>query len=474
MTVWTRAAMGLAACALLFARSTDLSLRIAPASVASLTDRTVAPAAVVTASAAADSAAADSAAVARTFYRDALAHHQRGALDSAVVFARHAQDRWPSQSAYAVLVALLSARQSDARTLVNALDQLTRMEAGGEVTADSAIRRMTRSPSVLAEQTARAVARLERATAPMPRSRIFATLHDSTLFPEGLDIDGGTGTLYVASVRHGVVVERRANGRERRIPLDAAQREGAALAVRLDARRTHLWITTSGIGQSLGWTPADSGLAALLRVRAADGVVERRYPLPVVPGGHTLGDVAVSATGDVYVSDSNHPVLYRLRAGGDSLEAFRSPLFRSLQGIAPSADGSAVYVADYSHGILRFDPATGAVRRVSDASGTTALGIDGLVLHGRHLIAIQNGISPMRVVRLALDSTGMRITEALTLDRQAAPAGEPTIGAVAGDAFVYVSNSGWAHYDARGRRVAGTRLAPPVIRRLPLTPPARH
>jgi len=57
------------------------------------------------------------------------------------------------------------------------------------------------------------------------------------------------------------------------------------------------------------------------------------------------------------------------------------------------------------------------------------------------------------------------------LDRHLPVADEPTIGAIAGDRFVYVANSQWEKYDDQGRLEAGARLTPPVLLELPLVRP---
>ena len=170
---------------------------------------------------------------------------------------------------------------------------------------------------------------------------------------------------------------------------------------------------------------ADSTIAALLRIRIGDGTIERRWNIPPAPEGHTLGDLAVGPKGDVFVTDSNEPVLYWLRPGADTLESIRSPLFRSLQGLAPTPDGLFLYVADYSHGILRVSLATKTVMRVADAHGSTSLGCDGLAWDRGAIVAVQNGVAPARVVRFALNSSGDRFTEAKVLDQNIGTLGEP-------------------------------------------------
>jgi hypothetical protein len=219
-----------------------------------------------------------------------------------------------------------------------------------------------------------------------------------------------------------------------------------------------------------GFTRADSTIAALVRVRIADGTIERRWDLPPAPLGHILGDLAIGPFGDVFMTDSNDPVLYRLRPGADTLEKITSPLFRSLQGMAPVPNGNLIYVADYSHGLLRVDLQTKEVSRLADAPGSTSIGCDGIALDGAAIVAVQNGVSPARVMRFVIDDAGRRIVRAEVLDRNLAIADEPTIGAIVGREFVYVANSQWEKYTDEGARRPERALARPVLLAVPLAP----
>jgi len=207
-----------------------------------------------------------------------------------------------------------------------------------------------------------------------------------------------------------------------------------------------------------GYTPGDSAIAALLRIDARTGRIERRWDLPVVPGGHVLGDAAVGPGGEVWFTDSNEPVLYRLRPGADTLDRFRHPLFRSLQGMAPTQDGRFVYVADYSHGLLRVRVSDGSAIRLPDAPGSTSLGCDGIVLYRGAIVAVQNGVAPARIVRFALDAAGDSIVAVRVLDQQPALAPEPTIGTMVIGRFVYVANGQFEAHDDEGRRRPNTTL----------------
>lgn len=297
----------------------------------------------------------------------------------------------------------------------------------------------------------------------VPFARVRATLPDSTFWPEGMDYDSAHDRFYVASVRHRTIAEVSRGGATRELWARGRGDLGAMLGVRIDPVRGVLWATTSGIPQMAGDVPADSAIAALLRIRIADGTIERRWNLPPSPRGHTLGDLAVGPAGDVYMTDSNEPVLYRLRPGADTLEHMTDPLFKSLQGLAPTPDGRALYLADYSRGLLRVDLATNAVAVVADSAGHSPRGCDGIVLARGSIVAVQNGVSPARVIRLVLDATGTRIADAQVVDSDPTVADEPTIGAMVGDDFVYVANSQWEKHDRAGVLLPGAVLRRPVL-----------
>jgi sugar lactone lactonase YvrE len=316
----------------------------------------------------------------------------------------------------------------------------------------------------------RAVAQSTRPSpgATTARSHVRVTLPDSTFWPEGIDADPRTGKLYVASVRHRTIAEVDANGATRELFPRDSPNLGSIFGVRVDTARNVLWATTSAYHQIPGYAPADSAIAALLEVRLSDGAILHRWNAPVAPGGRVLGDLAIGPTGDVFLTDSNHPVVYWLHEGRGELDSITSPMFRSLQGMAPTPDGRSLYLADYSRGFFRVDVATRRITPVASPTGTETRGCDGILWFRNGILAIQNGVSPARVVYFSLDRDGLHFTAATVLDQNSAIADEPTIGTVLGGEFVYVANSQWEKFDETGRRILTKPLATPVLLAVPL------
>ena len=411
--------------------------------------------------------AVDSAAVARTAWARGAAALRGNDLVAARRQIDRAASAWPTQPSYVWASAVLAARAGDTTATRAALTAYADLGLGRDPASDPAVAAIARAPSLAA-----LVRRLTTNAAPLVRSATAAVIADSTLWPEGVDVDPRTGHYFVASVRHRTVVETSPSGTIVRelLPRDGAT-IGAMLGVRVDTARRAIWATTAGIPQMERYQPADSAIAALLRIRLSDGTIERRWDLPPSPGGHTLGDVAIGPRGDVLVTDSREPVLYRLRPGADTLEALRHPLFRSLQGMAPTPDGRTLYVADWSHGLLRVDLDRRTVSRLVDAPHSTSLGCDGIAWDRGAIVCVQNGVAPARIMRFVLDPTGTRIARAEVLDRNQAIAGEPTIGTIVAGHFVYVANSQWDEHDDSGMLRPGAALRRAILLSVPLPVP---
>ncbi|MBK7906357.1 MAG: hypothetical protein IPJ78_07320 [Gemmatimonadetes bacterium] len=419
--------------------------------------------------AAQDPAAA--AAVARAAFRRAAASTRAAAHDSAYADVRRAHAAWPMQPAYGEALAVLAAQRHDDTTLTRVLATLAAEEAGAAVLEDSsALARAAQVPAV-----AHALATLRAAIAPTGATTGATTGEatertlspDTTFFPEGLDADPRDGTLYVTSLRHRNVLIVPRTGPSRWLLAPALEGRGAVMGVALDTTHGDAWLTTAAL-RHMGSAPGDSLVRSeLLRVRLVDGTIISRHLLG--DGKGTPGELTRAPNGDLLVSDAVLGRLYRLRAGASRVEVIASPLLRSPQGIAVLRGDAVAVVADWSHGLLRWDLRTDSISAIAAPPGVAVLGIDGLRASDDRLIAVQNGIAPMRVAAVTLSADARRIATVRTLDRAARTPGEITVGAIAGDRFVYIASSAWSFWADEGTRAEGSGPLPAVIvREVPL------
>lgn len=304
---------------------------------------------------------------------------------------------------------------------------------------------------------------------PLGQSRVAFTLPEKGLIPEGLAYDPQTRAFFVSSVHRRKIVRVTADG----VASDfvAGGRDGllAVLALRADPARRALWACSSGVREMQGARPEDEGRAALFEFDLDSGALRRRLEAPDAGARRerNFNDLALDATGTLYLSDATAGELLRLPLGGGRLEVFvERGTFRSPQGLA-LVDG-ALYVADYALGLARVDLATRDVTFLDAPPQTLLTGIDGLLSAGGRLIAIQNGLAPARVASLELDASGRRVLAARVHERAHALFDEPTLGVVVDGELYYVANSQWGRVDAQGQPGPPEALREPVILRLSL------
>ena len=337
--------------------------------------------------------------------------------------------------------------------------------------ADLGLGRDPSSDSVLAPLVSRPeyaeiAAKLANNRLPVDQGETAFTLHEAELIPEDVTYDPGRRRFLVSSVRQGKVIAVERDGRRR--DFARLDQEGwGVLAVVADSARRRLWATVSALPQAKGYTPADSGRTALLAFDLGSGDLARRLELPPDGASHSLGDMALGPDGTLVLSDSRSGELWRLRPDGKALELLvPRDVLVSPQGIAFPPDGRRVLVADYARGMAQVDLATGAVSWLPQPSNLAASGIDGLVLVGRDLVALQNGIRPPRVLRLRLDRDHAAIESWSVIEAGTPALSEPTHG-VAVDGWVYyIANAGWDRLEEDGEVRAGAALEKGIIRRV--------
>ena len=176
------------------------------------------------------------------------------------------------------------------------------------------------------------------------------------------------------------------------------------------------------------------------------GELRHTYPVPDDGRAHATVDLTLGADGTVYLSDSTAPVIWRLTPGAEELDNWlEDTRFRSLQGLALSADGSLLYVADYALGLFRINVATRAIEPLV-ATNNTLIGIDGLTRHDDALIAVQKGTNPFRVLRIQLEPNSPEVTVRELAAAQPAMS-DPILGGVADGAFHFIGHAGWDKFN---------------------------
>lgn len=276
--------------------------------------------------------------------------------------------------------------------------------------------------------------------------------------------DPKTSTWYFGDVRNRCIWKRTNDGSLTRFtsvddPLDGI------FKVALSPDRKTIWAASSTVGVMTGADNEDGKRATLVAIDASTGRITRKFGTPDDGRKHLIGDFIITSDGSILATDSFSPVIWRLAPDGAALEPWlEHDDFVNLQGVALSADGKSLFVADYSNGIWRIDTTTKAHSLLTPPANATFFGIDALATVGGAILAVQNGVNPQRVLRIEPHSCRVaacgdqaRSSQATTLQDHASTArivacGLPAmtdlaLGQVVDGRFHFVANGGWALFD---------------------------
>jgi hypothetical protein len=262
---------------------------------------------------------------------------------------------------------------------------------------------------------------------------------------EGIAKDAGS-PLFVASVRSRRIVAIE-NGAQRNF----ATLPGtlAPFGILADRARGRLLVAAAELHSNGG--PPDEN--AFLSYDVATGALQQRID---GPKGAQLGDLALAPDGTLYLSDSRGTLL-RLAPNGTALEEL-SHDFISPQGMVVSADGKTLLVADYSAGLILFDPATRKLTPVRVPRGLTTITMDGIAqLPDGTFVATQNNIAPVRIVQFALSKDWSRVLWLKMLAVNAPDASDPSLITTDGNGVYAVGVAQWSSLAGNG-----TGLKPPL------------
>ncbi|WP_406332643.1 SMP-30/gluconolactonase/LRE family protein [Streptomyces sp. NBC_00203] len=251
-----------------------------------------------------------------------------------------------------------------------------------------------------------------------PRTSVSTAfeLPGDRVYPEGIAADPRTGDLYVGSYATGAVYRAVPGRRTAEVFLPAGA-DGRTTANGLKADRAgRLWVIDSTSGVDV----YDVRTRALLA----------RFDVPG-DAPHLVNDLAITADGSAYLTDSLRGVVYRVtpaeltRATARGGRAVLSTAYDLSGVVAPHPSGAftlnGIVAADRflltvdmtGGGLYRIDLATADVRQVTLSGGDLVNG-DGLELVGGTLWAALNRTNTITRWRLSADGTSARLERSFT------------------------------------------------------------
>ena len=274
------------------------------------------------------------------------------------------------------------------------------------------------------------------------------------IFPEGVAARGGT--FYVGSTTDGTIYRGTITKPVAR-PFLPGGADGPTSGLGLVLDRRTLFVAGGATGRVFAYD---------VRTRALVGSWQVADPADPT----FLNDIAVTPRGDVYVTDSLRPVLYRIGAhdrrthGVEELPVALDFTGTALQyttgfnvnGIVASRDGRYLVVAQSNtQKLYRIALRDLSVTQV-DLGGELVQG-DGLVLAGRTLWAVERQGDVGYIVTIALDR---RLASGTVLSRTTDPSfDDPTTAALVGRSLLVVNSQ-------FGERAAGEEPGPFTVSRV--------
>jgi hypothetical protein len=297
---------------------------------------------------------------------------------------------------------------------------------------------------------------------PVIHSDTAMILKDRKLHTEGIAFDPANKNFYLGSIHLRKIVKTTLQGPVTDFCESGFDGMTSIFGIKIDDKNKVLWACSSPMPEMEHFD--STARSAVFKFDLTTGKLIEKIQRPHWENDGVFGDLVLSPQGEVFVSDGKNNMIFVVNEKTQQLEPFFTSLeFWNLQGLAFSETGKYLFAADYVKGLYRLDLKSKELISIPCPPDVSLKGIDGLNFYGNSLIAIQNGVSPLRVMRYFLNTDQSQITRFEVIDRKHPAFDEPTMGVIVGNDFYYIANSQWNGYDARHHIKAEDKLEDIVI-----------
>lgn len=288
-----------------------------------------------------------------------------------------------------------------------------------------------------------------RAGEPAGEAALEFSLPSDILLPTAITWDPTREAFLVTTARDGAVYRVGTDGEAQRLlAADGDNGFWSLFGLTVDAESDRLWLTTAASPNFTDFRQEDAGRSAIVEVELSTMKPLATHPVPAEGYPHRLADIEVAGDGDLYAIDTILPIIYRLdREEGRVRSYVASADSDSFRALAASDDGRMLYVSDYELGILALDLEAQEARRVTGPETLNFGGIEGLEFWDGHLVVIQNGNRPHRVMRLGLAGDRTTIESVAPLAVAQPFFDYPNFGTVVDGKLYFFANSHWVSGD---------------------------
>ncbi len=370
----------------------------------------------------------------------------------------HAQQLAPDHGQVLYMLAREEARAGRPSEALSLLHRLAEQGTTHDIRADTGFAALRHHDSIAFAGSA---TRLLAAATPLVRSDTLRVLDDADYIPEGIAWDPNAQEFFVGSLHRGSVIRVGVDGTEQAFLPRVHDGAAWVVGVKVDSVRRVLWLASLVTdGSAPRHANGGGGYAFLSGYSLPEGQLLTRVAAPDSSRAHLLNDLAVTPTGDVYVTDTEAHAVYRLRNGANALEIVFAGdrQMHYPNGIALDAERGLLYVAHLEGiSVTSINERLPRLIRLPRTAGTPANGIDGLYHCAGALYAVQKRYQFQQVTRFTLSPDGRRITGDSALERRHPIHDWATTGAFSHGDFFYIAN-------AQLRRLAPDgSISPPTL-----------
>lgn len=301
---------------------------------------------------------------------------------------------------------------------------------------------------------------LQANATPFGEGKVAFTVQNDSEQIESVAFDPTRNRFLVGSVATGEILSVDETGKTSvLIKPDAENGLFGVFALLVDPTRDALYVATTSLPSFKGFKQESFGQGGVVKFKLSTGKMERQLSFPADQKVHVISAMALAPSGEVYATDAGTNSVFQVR-GEQMRLLFSSAELTSLRGIAVSPDHKLLYLSDYEKGLYVADLERNKVLQLT-APKQNLGGIEGVYMHKNQLLAIQNGTSPMRVLRLSFDADG--ISKVQPIEANKAALSFPTFGVLKGERLYFIANSQRDFYDGQGKIVGGARPQRRVI-----------
>ncbi len=283
---------------------------------------------------------------------------------------------------------------------------------------------------------------------PVIHSDTAYIIKDRALHLESVAAGEKNGIFYLSSVHKRKIIKVNAKGNVTDFTKNAQDGITSLLGIKVDKTKKVLWACSSPMPEMENYDT--TSVSYVFKYDLKTGKLLAKYTPDASVKGSVFGDLVLNKNGEALISDTQSNTIFKVNESTQKLDPyFTSEEFWNIQGITFSEDEHLLFIADYIKGLFSLNTQTKELVQLSKEIPVSLKSIDGLIWYQNSLIAIQNGVVPMRVTRYFLNSTLDTITRYEIIDRAHPSFNEPTNGCILNDTLYYVANSQWGGYDEK-------------------------